>query len=68
MGYPRMVRVAGTTMISFSESMTSVRVSRSTGRRLSGKANVYQRISPLRTEVVPALSFPVEGIVVCYEF
>ena len=62
-----MVRVAGTTMISFSESMTSARVSRSTGRRLSGKANVYQRISPLRTELVPALGLPGEGIVVCYE-
>jgi len=43
---PRMVRVAGATMISFSRSMTSFRVRIKTGRRLSGSRNVYQRISP----------------------
>ena len=43
---PRMVRVAGTTMISFSRSLTSLRVRIRTGRRLSGSRNVYQRISP----------------------
>ena len=45
---PRIVRVAGTAMISFSVSITASRVRRSTGRRLSGDANVYQRISPRR--------------------
>jgi len=52
---PRMVRVAGTTMISFKESMIPSRVRSRTGRRLSGLANVYQRISPRRIHALPAL-------------
>src|SRR4051812_26387131 len=59
---PRMVRVAGTTMISFNASMTSSRVRTSTGRRLSGAANMYHRISPRRIELVPALSLPCQGL------
>jgi hypothetical protein len=51
---PRMVRVTGTTMISFSERTTKSRASSSTGRLLSGAANAYQRISPRCTELAIA--------------
>jgi len=47
---PRIVRVAGTAMSSFRVSITASRVRSSTGRRLSGDANVYQRISPRRID------------------
>ena len=43
---PRIVRVAGTTMISFNWSVTSFRARIRTGRRLSGRRNVYHRTSP----------------------
>ena len=43
---PRIVRVAGATTTSFNRSSTSSRVRMRTGRRLSGRRNVYQRISP----------------------
>src|SRR5258708_11630043 len=60
---PRMVRVTGATMISPSCSMTASRVRSSTGRRLSGGRNVYQRISPrFIRELVPAFAVPPEGI------
>ena len=39
---PLIVRVAGATMISFRRSITVFRVRIRTGRRLSGKRNVYQ--------------------------
>jgi len=55
---PRMVRVMGTTMISFRRSMTSSRVSRRTGRRLSGGRNAYQRIWPRLTQTAPSLAHP----------
>jgi hypothetical protein len=65
---PRIVRVAGTTMISLSVSMTLVGVSSSTGRRLSGAANVYQRISPRRTGRLSTLCLPRRTFVVLREF
>jgi hypothetical protein len=56
---PRIVRVTGAAMISPSYSMTALRVRSSTGRRLSGGRNVYQRISPrFICELVPALAVP----------
>ncbi len=51
-------------MTSESVSMTLSRVMRRTGRRLSGLANVYHRISPRRTERLPTLRVPREGIFV----
>jgi hypothetical protein len=42
---PQMVRVTGATIISFRRSMTSSRLSTSTGRRWSGRPNVCRRIS-----------------------
>lgn len=51
---PRIVRVAGTTMISFRRSMTSSRVRIRTGRRLSGSRNVYQRILPRLNRYPPS--------------
>ena len=44
---PRMVRVAGTTMISFRRSITSSRVRTKTGQRLSGRRNVPADLSAL---------------------
>ena len=61
---PRIVRVAGTTMISLIESMTVSRVRSKTGLRLSGWANVYHRISPRRIQPLPALRFPSKRIVI----
>jgi len=58
---PRIVRVAGTTIISFRRSITSSRVRISTGRRLSGARNVYQRISPRLTARSPSLHPPIPG-------
>ncbi len=48
----------------FTRSMTSSRVRSSTGRRLSGGANVYHRISPRFIELFPALALPRERFVV----
>ena len=61
---PRIVRVAGTTITSFKLDSAKSRDKRSTGRRLSGSANVYQRISPRRTELLPTFGFPGEGLVI----
>jgi hypothetical protein len=61
---PRIVRVAGTTMISLTASMIASRVSTKTGRRLSGAAKVYQRTSPRLTELLPTLAFPAQRILV----
>ena len=55
---PRIVRVIGTTIISLSWSITSVRVSRRTGRRLSGARYAYQRISPLLNRNPPNRPHP----------
>src|SRR6266496_2409847 len=60
---PRIVRVAGTTISSLSVSITVERVSSRTGRRLSGAANVYQRISPRRTGRLPTFALPGTTIV-----
>src|SRR2546421_4576598 len=59
---PRTVLVAGTTMTSFSSRATESRASSRTGRRLSGGAKVYQRISPLRIHVLPTLGLPSERV------
>jgi hypothetical protein len=60
---PRIVRVTGAATISPSWSMTASLVSRSTGRRLSGGRNVYQRISPrFIRELVPAFALPPQRI------
>jgi hypothetical protein len=61
---PRIVRVAGTTMTSFKLGSIASRDRSRTGRRLSGSANVYQRISPRRSEFLPPLAFPSERLVV----
>jgi hypothetical protein len=61
---PRIVRVAGATITSFKLGSIASRDSRSTGRRLSGRANVYQRILPRRTELLPTFGFPGEGLVI----
>src|SRR6185503_1564173 len=58
----RIVRVIGTTMISLRESITSSRVRISTGRRLSGRANVYHRISPRLTQIPPSRLHPMQVI------
>lgn len=60
---PRIVRVICTTMISFSELITLSRVRRRTGRFLSGAANVYQRISPRCTELLPPVCVPRKHLV-----
>lgn len=60
-GRPRIVRVAGTTIISFRRSITSLRVRIRTGRRLSGRRNVYQRISPRLKPRSPNLHYPRRG-------
>jgi hypothetical protein len=53
----------GAAMISPSCSMTASRVRKSTGRRLSGGRNVYQRISPrFMLELVPTLAVPPERV------
>jgi len=55
---PRTVRVIGTTMISLRRGRTSSRVRTSTGRRLSGRRKVYQRISPRITRRSPSRRHP----------
>jgi hypothetical protein len=59
---PRMVRVAGTAMISFNWSITSFRVRIRTGRRLSGTRNVYHWISPRFTKCAPSLRHPRQAV------
>jgi hypothetical protein len=54
-------------MISLSVSMTVGLVSSSTGRRLSGAANVYQRISPRRTGSLPPCALPGSALLVVAE-
>ena len=61
---PRMVRVTGATMISFSRSMTSSRVSSRTGGRLLGRRNVPSDLRPESMERFPAVGFPRERFVV----
>jgi hypothetical protein len=55
---PRIVRVAGATMISFRRSITPSRVRIRTGRRLSGSRNVYHRISPRLNQRSPSPLLP----------
>jgi hypothetical protein len=61
---PRIVRVAGTTMTSFKLGSIASRDGMRTGRRLSGSANVYQRLSPRRTELLATVTFPRERLVI----
>lgn len=64
---PRAVVVAGSTTSSLSPPATLSRAGIATGRRLSGGAKVYHRISPRRIELVPALRLPGEARVVGVE-
>lgn len=59
---PLIIRVAGATMISLRRSITSLRVRIRTGRRLSGKPNVYQRISPRFNRCSPSPRLPRQAI------
>ena len=55
-------------MISLRTSATSFRAKIRTGRRLSGRRKVYQRISPLFNQVLPTVGVPGERISVAREF
>jgi len=65
---PRTVLVTGTTINSFRFPITSLRVRIITGRRLSGSRNVYHRISPRLTQILPTFGVPRERFFIAGEF
>ena len=66
LGIPRMFVVSGATVTSPRLGMIESRVSISTGLRLSGKLNRYQRISPLRISRRPMRRRPMRDQILEY--